>query len=147
MLFFQLFQHIRIGGIAGFGFFHRGQSQLFKKQIPQLFGRINVKSLPGVGIDQCLTVRNSLGEHISKLLQLLAVNGNAPVLHLIKHITQGKLYFVVKLRHPVLFQFFFQNGFQEPNGLGAACRVPILHIEPQQGGGELGHRIIRLGRI
>ena len=38
VLAFQLFQHVRIGGVAAFGFLHRREPQLVEEQFPQLFG-------------------------------------------------------------------------------------------------------------
>ena len=147
MLILKLFQHIRVGGVTGFGLLHRGQAQLLKEQLPKLFGGIDIKGAAGVAVNQRFTVRDPLSKHLAKLFQLLSVNGNAPLLHPEQHIAQWKLNIPVEMRHPSLFQFCFQHRREEPQGFGTGGSVPVLHRNAQKICRKLGNRVIRLGRI
>ena len=143
----QLFQHIGVGGVAGFGFLHRRQSQFFKQQLSQLLCGIDIEGAVGIGEDQFFTVGNPPGEHIAELLQLLAVNGDALPFHAEEHRAQGQLDAGIQGGHAVLFQLSFQHRAQLPHGFGTACRVGILHADAQKGGGQLGQRVFRLRGI
>ena len=147
MLVFELFQHVRIGGVAGFGLLGSGKAQLFKKQNPQLFGRLNIKGAVRKAIDQALAVCDSGFQHFAKLAQLVPVNGNAPAFHPVQHRTQGQLDVPVQCTFPLPFQLLFQGLSQLPDALGTGGGVSIFHGLPQEGGGKLGDRIIRLGGI
>ena len=144
---FQLFQHIRIGGVAGFGLLHRGQRQLFKQHLAQLLGGIDVEATAGIAENQRLTVINAGRQHFPELLQLHLVNGNAPLLHFVQHVAQGQLNLLIQLRHAAAFQLLPQRLLQEPHRLGAAHGILVLHVQPQEGGGKLGNRIVGLGGI
>ncbi len=147
VLVLQLFQDIGIGGIAGLGLFHRGQAQLVKEQFSQLDGRIDVEGGVGVGIDDLLRGRDALGEHLPELLQLGPVDGNAPALHAVEHRTQGQLDLVVEAFHAVILKLPAKGRVQLPEGFGAGGGIPVLHAHPKEGGGQLGHRIVRLGGV
>ena len=76
MLVLQLLQHIRIGGITGFGFLYRRKAQFFKEEFSQLFGRIDIEFPVGIGIDHGFTVRDPLRQHGAELFQLTAINAD-----------------------------------------------------------------------
>ena len=147
MIPLQLLQNLRIGGVAGLGLFHRGQSQLFKEQLPQLLGGVDIEGFPGIGIDQRLAVLYPLRKHLPELHQLFPVDGHAPLFHPVQNPAQRQLDFVIKLLHTVLTKLLFQNFFQVPYRLRAGGSIPILHGRAQEGGGQLRNGIIRLGRV
>ena len=77
MLVLQLFQHIRIGGVAGFRLFHRGQAKLFKQQLAQLFGGIDIEGRFGIGENQAFTGINPLSQHLAELFQLPGIDDSS----------------------------------------------------------------------
>ena len=81
MLLFELFQHLGTGGVAGFGLLGGGQPQLFKEDLPQLLGGIDVEFLTGQGIDRVLRRFNPLREHGAKGHQRHAIHRHAYPLH------------------------------------------------------------------
>ena len=130
MLVFQLFQHLRVGGIALAGLFHGGQTQLFKKHVSQLLGRIDVEFPLGIGENQNLAVGNPPGEHIPEGFQLGPVDENAPALHIVEHPAQGQLDFLIEPIHAGFFQFRSQKRPQMPQSLGTGGHILILHGFP-----------------
>ena len=147
MLVLQLFQHIGIGGITGFGLLNGRKFHLLKQQLTQLFGGIDIKGRIRVGINEALTISNALRKHLSKLQKLLTVDGNAPLLHAIKHTAKRQLDVVIKRRHPLPLQLGTQNAHQIPNSLGTSGGITIIHGGTKEIGSQLGNGIIRLGRV
>ena len=147
VLVLELFQHIGIGGIAGFGLLPGGQAQLFEEQGSQLLGRLDIEGTIGIAVNQCLAVRDPLFQHFAELGQLVPVNGNAQPLHSVEHGAQGQLDLIVKRCLALLFQLLLQRLCQKPDGFGTGCGIPILHGFAQECGCQLGNGIVRLGGV
>ena len=147
MLVLQLFQHIRIGGVTGFGLLHWRQTQLFEQKLSQLLGRIDIEFLIRIGENDLLTGSNPLGKHVPKLLQLGSVNGYSPLFHAVQNRTQRQFDIFVERYHAVLLQFFRQDIPQIPNRFRTGCGVLILHTCSQEIGSQLGHGIVGLGGV
>ena len=147
MLALQLFQHICIGGVAGFGLLYRRQTQLVEEQLAQLLGGVDIEGAIGIGIDQLFRFVDPLGQHFAKSDQQFPVDGDAPVLHPVQDGAQRQFDLPVEGGHTVLFQLRFQNGPQIPQGLGAAGCILIFHGSSQEVGSQLGNGIVGLGGI
>ena len=147
MLSPELFQHLGVGGPAGLGLFHRGQTQLFKKDAAQLLGGVNVEALPRQVVNDLLVSLDAPLEHLAELGQGLPVHQEARLLHPGQDGTQGQLHSVVKLMHPQLLQPG-RHGLPQGADEGAVAQQRPQHRRPvrQRGkgvGGQIG--LLRLG--
>ena len=134
MLVFQLFQHVRIGGVAGLGLLHHRQPQGFKQQLSQLLGGIDIELFSGISVNDFLTVCNPLGKHLPEGLQKAAIHADTPLFHPIQNSTQGQFDLLIQLPHLLFFQLFPENRVQMPHRFRAARSVPVI----QRGSQEIG---------
>ena len=147
VLVLQLFQHVGVGGVAGFGFLPGGESQLVEEQFSQLLGGIDVEGSPGEAKNQRLAVGDPPAEHFAEGPQLGFIDGNAPALHFVEHFAQGQLDGIVELCFLNGFQLLPQYRLQVPHGLGTGGGIGVLYGDPEKVGGQLGYGIIRLRGI
>ena len=137
MLVFQLFQHVRIGGVAGLGLLHHRQPQGFKQQLSQLLGGIDIELFSGISVNDFLTVCNPLGKHLPEGLQKAAIHADAPLLHPIQNSTQGQFDFLIQSPHFLFLQLFLEYRSQMPHGFRAARSVPVIQRSSQEIGCHL----------
>ena len=138
MLAAQLFQHVGVGAPAGFGFFARGQHQFVKKHRAELLGRKNVELVPGVPPDALLQRGN---QALSEVIERLAVNIEAGLLHLREHAAERHFDGLKELRHTEVPEFCAQRLIERPDRLRpAAFRARIADGNPLR-------RIVARGRV
>ena len=87
VLVFQFLQNLSVGGVTFLGFLRGWKAKLIKEDFPQLLGRVNVEGSLRIGENHLFTGINALGEHGTELFQLIAVNADTPVFHLVEHVT------------------------------------------------------------
>ena len=112
MLVFQLFEHVRIRGIAALCFLYRGQAQLFKQQLAELPRRIDVEFSARVTINDVLTGRDAFGEHVTERDQRHLVDEHARRLHPRQHRAERQLHVIIQLLHPLRFQLRGQHRIE-----------------------------------
>ena len=112
MLVFQLFEHLRVRGIAAFRLLHRRQSQLFKQQLPELLRRVDVELPARIAENQLLTGRDPLREHIAERDQRQLVDEHARRLHPRQHRAERQLHVIIQLLHPLRFQLRGQHRIE-----------------------------------
>jgi len=107
----QLREYLLVGGIlAGFGFFGIGVDlQLLEEDIPQLFGRRDVKLHSGKGEDLLLQGDDLQAEFAGILIEGPGVDAYTRKLHIGQYRHQGHLQLIKKLVQIVLSQ----KGLQE----------------------------------
>ena len=127
VLVLQLFQHVGVGGVTGFGFLPGGEPQLVEEQLSQLLGGIDVEGSPGEAKNQRLAVGDPPAEHFAEGPQLGFINGYAPALHFVEHFTQGQLDGIVELCFLNGFQLLPQYRLQVPHGLGTGGGIGVLY--------------------
>ena len=106
MLAPQLFQHIRIGAPAGFGFLSGGQHEVVKEDFPQLLWRQDVEFMTGMFPDSLLQLRDAVRQAFAEFIQRTPVHQKALLFHVCQHPTEGKLSRFIELRHLQLRHFF-----------------------------------------
>ena len=130
VLFLELFQGFRIGGITGAGLFAGLQAQFLKQHHAQLLGRADVELSSGQFINLGLQIFDLAFQLLTKLLQPLLVGTDAFGLHSCQHGQQRQLHFPVQGQHALGFQCLFLCG---PHG------GDQLHMLGQGGNGLLGN--------
>ena len=151
----ELFQHLRVGGVAGFGLLHRGQAQLLKEDAPQLLGGVEVEGiLPRQVIDGVLDLVDSGGQLVAEGVERPPVDEEAHVLHLGQNGAEGEVHGLVEAGHAQLLQPGGQHrgeggdegavGHHCPGGhpqIGQRAEGPVGQIV-----GGLGELVVEIGQ-
>ena len=120
----QLFEHLHVGGPAGFGLFPGGQAQLFKQDDAKLPGRVDVEFLPGQAVDLRLDRGDLLLERLVKAVQGRCVHQNASLLHPGQHRAKGQIHLFIEGLQTLLRQRFVKRRIQRQHSRGSAgCKL------------------------
>ena len=136
----QLLQHLGVGGVARLGLFHRRQPQLFKEDLAQLLGGVDVELLPRQRENGLLVPGDALGQGLAEGGEGFPVHQHPGQLHLGQHGAQGQLHLLVELGEVQFLQTLgqglikcvdegavAQKGAHGPADLGGGA-VPVLRI-------------------
>ena len=149
MLIQQLFQGVRVGGIAPGGLFAVGQIQLLKQHLAQLLGAVEVEA-PDAGelVHLLLQLLRLLGKPRSQSGKHLAVHLETRLLHIKEHVQQRHFHLVHQAEHALLLELLFLRPCQGQHprrvlpgkiGQGVGFFLGIAQVRPQHGiPGELG---------
>ena len=116
MLPAELFQHVGVGGPAGFGFLAVGQLEILKEHLAQLLGGVDVEGSPGGVIDPLLQLADGAGEALAEVRQRLGVHQKAPLLHPGQYRAERQLYGMIQLLHAQFLQLGGQGLIQGLHG-------------------------------
>ena len=112
----ELFQHVGVGGPAGFGFLAVGQLEILKEHLAQLLGGVDVEGSPGGVIDPLLQPADGAGKALTEVRQCLGVHQKAPLLHPGQHRAERQFHGVIQLLHAQLLQLGGQGLIQGLHG-------------------------------
>ena len=116
MLPAELFQHVGVGGPAGFGFLAVGQLEILEEHLAQLLGGVDVEGSPGGVIDPLLQPADGAGEALAEVRQRLGVHQKAPLLHPGQYRAERQLYGMIQLLHTQLLQLGGEGLIQGLHG-------------------------------
>ena len=97
MVVAKLFQDFRVGGIAGFCLFPRGQPQLDEQGIPKLLGRIDIELVANFLINLLLQGLDFRFQTLSVHPDAFAIHQKADILHAGQHLSQRNLHLLQQL--------------------------------------------------
>ena len=129
------FQHLGIGGPAGFGLLTAGQSHFVKENGADLFGGIEIEFLPRKGVNLRSEFRHPNRKALLKFVQRRTVSGKAGALHIREYIGERYLDVVEQGFLTVVFNFRKHPGAHGGKAQTQQCRVQFgWHIVGQRGG-------------
>ena len=114
----ELFQHVRVRGVAAFRLLARRQAELVKEDLPELLGGVDVEFLPGIAEDRLLRSLDPALEHIAEGDERHLVRLDARSLHFSEHAAERQLDLVIELLHAVLRELFRQSFIERADGRG-----------------------------
>ena len=123
MLFRQLFQHVRSGGIAGLGLLSARKLHFPEQNLTQLLGRVDVERLPRLFVDALFQLSDPFHQRIPIVLQSLRIRPDPFHFHIVKHPGEWHLNFRKQLLHIGLFQLLLKHGPGFPDGIHRVARI------------------------
>ena len=123
MLFRQLFQHVRSGGIAGLGLLSARKLHFPEQNLAQLLGRIDVERLPRLFVNALFQLSDPLHQRIPIVLQSLRIRPDPFHFHIVKHPGEWHLNFRKQLLHIGLLQLLLKHGPGFPDGIHRVARI------------------------
>ena len=114
----ELFQHVRVRGVAAFRLLARRQAELVKEDLPELLGGVDVEFLPGIAEDRLLRSLDPALEHIAEGDERHLIRLDARSLHFSEHAAERQLDLVIELLHAVLRELFRQSFIERADGRG-----------------------------
>ena len=119
----QLFEDLRIGGVAAFCLFDGRQAEPVKQDLPELFRGIDVEFLASIAIDRRLCILDPLREHLPKRHECKLVGRHALMLHAREHRAKRQLHVVIKRLKPHFPELFLHRLSKRRDGRRAAEQV------------------------
>ena len=136
----ELFQYLRVGGPAGFGFLPGGQSQPLKKHLAQLLGGVEIEVPACVAEDLLLRLYDAGFQHLVKGVERVGVHPDALYLHLCQHCAEGQVHFIVEFFQILGRQTRLQGGAERQDEPSRAKQRGVPRIQSLPLEGEVSRR-------